>query len=74
MKDRQNSFGFAVCIDNDGYLASLEKGKLYRVIKDPKASAHGLIRVVDESGEDYAYSSDRFLPIKVPEAVKKALA
>ena len=74
MKERQENYSFAVCIDNDGYLASLEKGKLYRVIKDPKASAHGLIRIVDESGEDYAYSSNRFLPIKVPEAVKKALA
>lgn len=73
MKNQKSTYEFVVCIDNKGYLASLEKGKLYRVIPDPEAFAHNLMRVVDESGEDYAYPSRRFFPIKVPENLKKAL-
>ncbi|MGR3317080.1 MAG: hypothetical protein ACUZ8O_01175 [Candidatus Anammoxibacter sp.] len=64
---------FAVCINNEGYLASLEAGKLYRIISDEKAEGHGYIRIIDESGEDYAYSSNRFFPIEVPQKLKKAL-
>ncbi len=65
---------FAVCINNERYKASLETGKLYRVIPDDEAAKRGYIRVVDESGEDYAYSADRFFPIEVPQALEKALA
>jgi hypothetical protein len=50
-----------VCIDNAGYAASLEAGKLYPVIPDDEAAKHGYIRVVDESGEDYGYSAERFI-------------
>jgi hypothetical protein len=46
---------------------------LYRVISDSGASAHGYIRVIDESGEDYGYSKDRFFQIEVPEALETAL-
>src|SRR2546426_1130189 len=52
---------FAVCLDSSDYLASLEAGKLYEVIPDANAAKHGLIRVIDESGEDYGYSADRFI-------------
>ena len=65
--------GFAVCIDNTGYLASLEAGKLYAVVQDPEAAKHGLIRVVDESGEDYLYSADRFIAIDVPKALEHSI-
>jgi hypothetical protein len=67
------SFHFAVCLNNKGYKASLEVGKLYRVIPDKEAEAHGLVRVVDESGEDYAFAADRFHPLEVPIAVRKVL-
>jgi hypothetical protein len=65
---------FAVCIDNTDYPASLELLKIYRVIPDEDAGREGDIRVVDESGKDYLYSSHRFVPIKVPLAVKQSLA
>src|SRR6266404_4530519 len=65
---------FAVCINNEGYEASLEAGKLYRVIPDDEAASHGYIRVIDESGEDYGYSVSRFFPIEVPKELEKALA
>lgn len=64
---------FAVCINNEGYEASLEAGKLYRVIPDDEAGSHGYIRVIDESGEDYGYSVSRFFQIEVPRELKKAL-
>jgi hypothetical protein len=64
---------FGVCIDNTGYPASLEAGKLYPVIADEEAARHGYLRVIDESGEDYAYSAERFFMLDVPEALAKAL-
>ena len=74
MKKKENQTArFVVCLNNDGYKASLEVGKLYRMIPDEEAAGHGYIRVVDESGEDYAFSADRFHAIEVPVAVEKAL-
>jgi hypothetical protein len=64
---------FAVCVNNEGYEASLETGKLYRVISDDEAASHGYIRVIDESGEDYGYSVSRFFRLDVPQALEKAL-
>jgi hypothetical protein len=64
---------FAVCIDNDGYEASLELGKLYQVVPDGEAAANDLIRVIDESGEDYAFAATRFHTLEVPPVVQKAL-
>jgi len=57
---------FAVCINNRRYEASLEVGKLYRVIPDKEAESHGYLRVVDESGEDYGYSEIASFASKCP--------
>ena len=64
---------FAVCIKNRGYKASLEVGKFYRVIPDQEAERRGYLRIVDESGQDYGYSADRFFAIDVPKPLEKAL-
>ena len=64
---------FGLCLNNEGYPVSLEVGKVYRVIRDTKAANHGYIRVIDESGEDYAYTTNRFHLIQLPIAVEKAL-
>lgn len=64
---------FAVCVKNKGYEASLERGKVYRTIPDPEATKHGYVRIVDESGEDYGYSADRFIAIDLPKSLGKAL-
>lgn len=64
---------FAVCINNEGYKASLEVGKLYRVVPDEEAASHRYIRVIDESGEDYGYSVTRFFPLEVPRELANAL-
>ncbi|HEY8021586.1 MAG TPA: hypothetical protein VIH93_10815, partial [Thermoanaerobaculia bacterium] len=59
---------FVLCVDNAGYEASLEPRKVYRAIDDPSAEKHGMIRVVDESGEDYLFPARLFVPIAVPRA------
>jgi hypothetical protein len=64
---------FAICVQNEGYPASLELWKVYRVLPDEKAAKHGLVRVVDESGEDYLYTESWFVPIKLPQAAEKAI-
>ena len=68
--DRLSQFG--LCLNNEGYAASLEVGKVYRVIPDD-AAVHGYIRVIDESGEDYADTANRFYIIQLPVAVEKTL-
>ena len=64
---------FAVCVDNGGYEASLERNKIYVVLSDKTAEKDGDLRVIDESGEDYLFSADRFVAIEVPSAVKASL-
>jgi hypothetical protein len=64
---------FAVCVRNDGYEASLERNKIYAVLPDEEAERDGDLRVVDESGEDYLFSADRFVAIEVPAAVRASL-
>ncbi|HME05491.1 MAG TPA: hypothetical protein VKG25_00515 [Bryobacteraceae bacterium] len=65
--------GFAVCIRNSGFAASLEVRKLYPFINDPEAEAHNLIRVVDESGDDYLYPIRLFRRLALPNDVRRAL-
>ena len=64
---------FAVCVDNGGYEVSLERNKIYVVLPDKDAESKGDLRVVDESGEDYLFSADRFVAIDVPTAVKESV-
>ncbi len=62
-----------VCVENDGYLASLEKRKIYVALRDEAAGKHGLRRVFDESGTDYVYPKSFFRPIDLPQTVKRAV-
>ena len=64
---------FAVCVDNNGYEASLERNKIYVVMADKDAEKDGDLRVIDESGEDYLFSAERFVAIDVPAAVRASL-
>ncbi len=64
---------FVVCLNNEGFLASLEIGKLYRIIPDKEAEKLGGLRVVDEDGEDYFYDAEMFCPLQVPPIVAQIL-
>ncbi len=65
---------FVVCLKNDGYEASLEPRKIYQVLTDKEAESHKLLRVVDESGEDYLFPASLFSPISLPQTLVKELA
>ena len=64
---------YVLCVCNDGYPASLERRKLYRRIRDRRSEQHGLIRIIDESGEDYLYPTRYFAPLLVPQRVRRLL-
>jgi hypothetical protein len=62
-----------VCVENDGFPASLEKRKIYIAMRDVDAEKHNMLRIVDESGEDYLYPKSFFRSIALPQAVKRAV-
>ena len=57
---------YLICVKNEGYEASLERRKVYKALPNVKAESHGLVRVIDESGEDYLYPEEFFVPIDLP--------
>ncbi len=70
---RSRSVGkFVLCVRNED-CEDLEPRKLYLMLPDEAAAVDGYVRVIDESGEDYLYPQDYFLPIELPEAAEKAL-
>jgi hypothetical protein len=64
---------YVVCIKNEEYSASLELRKIYQVLPDKESLRHDLIRIIDESGEDYLYPASYFLPIKLSATAQKAV-
>lgn len=70
---RQSEARFVVCIKNRGYSASLELRKLYQTVADEIAAKLGQIRVIDESGEDYLYPEEYFVPVQLPSSAERAL-
>ena len=72
MRAQQSSRSFALCVE-DGGMEDLEARKLYQILPDREAAREGYIRVVDESGEDYIYPSDLFVPVRLPAALVRRL-
>jgi hypothetical protein len=64
---------FLLCIDNEGYEASLEMRKLYENISDKEAERHNQVRIIDESGEDYLYPSHFFALVKLSTQIKSKI-
>jgi hypothetical protein len=64
---------FVVCVKNKGYAASLELRKLYQLVVDGDAAKLGQIRVIDESGQDYLYPEEYFVPVELPQSAEKAV-
>jgi hypothetical protein len=63
---------FVLCIENEGFEVSLEIRKVYRRLSSPPVTDESLVRVVDESGEDYLYPAEYFVPIILPKAATSA--
>ena len=62
-----------VCLANEGYEASLERWKIYVMLRDAGAEKHGLVRIIDESGEDYLYPKAMFRSVDLPQSVRRAM-
>ena len=73
MSTRRSAGRYAVCISNKGYRASLVPRRLYRVFPDRDAEHRSLVRVIDESGEDYLYPEGLFLRIDLPKGADHLL-
>lgn len=65
---------FAVCIDNSGYEVSLEQRKIYEIIPEADDRTRGMLRVIDESGEDYLYPQRMFVELELPPQAQEAFA
>jgi len=70
---KQPTKQFALCLENDGNEASLILGKVYRILPDPRAAKDDLIRIIDESGEDYLFHKSHFAFVDFPQAVRKRI-
>ena len=68
---KQTTKSFALCIDNTDYEASLVPAKVYRVVRDEQAAKDDLVRIVDESGEDYLYHKSHFVFVDLPPVVRE---
>jgi len=64
---------FALCLENAGNEASLILGKVYRILPYARAAKDDLVRIIDESGDDYLYSKRQFAFVDFPEAVRKKI-
>jgi hypothetical protein len=62
-----------ICLDNGGYEVSLERLKIYIALPDVKAERGGFLRIIDESGEDYLYPSQRFVAAELPVSTRRAV-
>ena len=60
-----------LCLDNEGYVTSLEVRKVYRCVLDEEARRHGMLRVIDETGEDYLYPAGMFEPLNLSPAAAR---
>jgi len=64
---------FVICVQNEGYPASLELRKVYQVFPDVERDEHQMLRISDESGEDYLYPANYFMKVELPKPVQDAL-
>lgn len=65
--------GYALCLNNTGYTVSLEVRKIYPIVEPDKNDVEGYLRIVDESGEDYLFSNERFAVLDLSPTVEKQI-
>ena len=64
---------FALCLKNTGNEASLVLGKVYRVVPDARAAKDDLVRIIDESGDDYLFHKGQFAFVDFSQAVRRKI-
>ena len=70
---KQQTKEFALCLKNTGNEASLIVGKVYRIVPDARAAKDDLVRIIDESGEDYLFAKSQFVFVEFPQAVRRKI-
>ena len=70
---KQTAKPFALCLENEGNEASLILGKVYRIVSDARAAKDDLVRIIDESGDDYLFDKTQFAFVDFPQAVRKKI-
>ena len=65
---------YFLCLQNEGYETSLQVRTVYRALSDSEAESHRMLRIVDESDEDYLFPASLFVPIDVPASAAKVFA
>ena len=65
---------FVVCLVNRGYPTSLVVRRLYPMLPDAVGKKHDMIRIIDETGEDYLYPKKMFAAVALARTVEKRLA
>lgn len=65
--------GYALCLNNTGYTVSLEVRKIYPIVEPEKNDIEGYLRIVDESGEDYLFSNERFAVLELSPTIEKQI-
>ncbi len=63
-----------MCVENASNPESLQLLKVYRTLPDAEAQRDNWIRVIDESGEDYLYPKDYFVPVELSPSAQKRIA
>ena len=64
---------FALCLENTGNEASLILGKVYRILPDARAENDDLVRIIDESGDDYLFARSQFALVEFPQSVRRKI-
>ena len=70
---KRSTTKFALCLENAGHEASLILGKVYRLVPDARGAEDDLIRIIDESGEDYLFASAQFAIVEFPQDVRRRI-
>jgi hypothetical protein len=66
--------GFVVCLSRGTYRIDLDVGKVYRLAAPEKNDPIDMLRVIDNSGDDYLYPADWFVPVLLPARARRILA
>jgi hypothetical protein len=74
MPSSKSTGKFLLCVNNGAYPVSLEVRKVYKALPDPLAASRGFVRVIDESGEDYLFPSECFVPVELPREAARVFA
>jgi hypothetical protein len=64
---------YLICIKNTDYEVSLELRKLYKLVVGSEFLPKDYVRVIDETGDDYLYPADYFIPVEIPVMFEKKM-